>query len=346
MHADPATTGPADARRLDAPWVAATLDELIVGATERTTVRTDDAKSGASFERLQIGGSSHFLKVLSAESDWIMRVTGNTTNWEHTVWRNGLYQRVPEEIDHAIVGMALEGSGPTARLAILMEDRGDHLVPPGDSPLPFEQHRTFIDHLAAFHAAFMGWRDDLGLQDLARRFMFFAPAVIEPELEVDDVPGPIAVAHQGWELLPQRAPQLDALVRSIHADPTALADAMRATPCTFVSGDWKLGNLGSNPDGRTIVLDWAYPGEAPPCWELMWYLALNRSRIPESKEATIASYRDALERHGVDTAGWWERQLALCTVGIIATFAWEKAVGDGDELRWWEERALAGAAWL
>ena len=130
---------------------------------------------------------------------------------------------------------------------------------------------------------------------------------------------------------------------TVHRDPDALSDALRATPLTFVAGDWKFGNVGHRPDGRTILLDWAYPGEAPPCWDLTWYLALNRARLPESKEATIARYRERLEAHGVATADWWDRQLGLSFVGMAAVFAWEKAVGDQDELDWWERAALDGA---
>jgi hypothetical protein len=95
-----------------------------------------------------------------------------------------------------------------------------------------------------------------------------------------------------------------------------------------------------------VLLDWAYPGEAPPCWDLTWYLALNRARLPESKEATIERYRSALEAHGVDTSDWWERQLGLTLVGMAAIFAWEKAVGDQAELEWWERAALDGARFL
>ena len=76
---------------VDIPRVAGSLDELVAGATDRVEVRTSDAKSGARFERLLIDGGPHFLKVLSAEDDWIMRVTGNTTNWEFKVWQAGLY---------------------------------------------------------------------------------------------------------------------------------------------------------------------------------------------------------------------------------------------------------------
>jgi thiamine kinase-like enzyme len=219
-------------------------------------------------------------------------------------------------------------------------------VPPGDDVLAVEQHDRFVEHLATFHASFLGWRDTIGLQDLARRFLWFAPSTIAPELARADVPGPIAAAADGWLRLPERSPRLADLVRSVHAEPAALATALAATPQTFVAGDWKLGNLGSRPDGRTVVLDWAYPGEAPPCWELAWYLALNRARLPRSKEETIAAYRRDLERQGVDTGGWWDRQLGLCMVGMMATVAWEKALGDAVELAWWEGAALDGAAWL
>jgi hypothetical protein len=331
---------------LTAPRVAGSLDELIAGATDRVEVRSSDAKSGAHFETLRIDGVPHFLKVLSAEDDWIMRVTGNDSHWEFTVWQAGVYAATPPVIDHTIVAMALEDVGASRRLSILMTDCGADLVPPGDDPVPPQHHADWMDHMAQMHAHFLGWRDDLGLGPLWRRWLFFAPEIIAPELERADVPGPIAVAHQGWGLLPERAPRLHDLARAVHHDPDALSDALRTTPMTFVAGDWKLGNVGRRPDGRTVLLDWAYPGEAPPCWDLTWYLALNRARLPESKEATIERYRSRLEAHGVDTSDWWERQLGLTMVGMMADFAWEKAVGDQAELDWWERAALDGARWL
>ena len=125
-----------------------------------------------------------------------------------------------------------------------------------------------------------------------------------------------------------------------------LADALAATPATFIHGDWKMGNLGSRPDGRTILIDCAYPGEGPACHDLGWYLALNQARLPESKEDAIARFRAALERHGVATDGWWDRQLDLSLLGTVVQFGWEKALGDDVELAWWLDRARAGAAWL
>ena len=82
------------------------------------------------------------------------------------------------------------------------------------------------------------------------------------------------------------------------------------------------------------------------CSDLAWYLAINCRRLPQSKEASIAAYREALElrhRHGP----WWDRQLALCLLGALVLFGWEKALGGYDEeLAWWETKSLAAAALL
>jgi hypothetical protein len=78
------------------------------------------------------------------------------------------------------------------------------------------------------------------------------------------------------------------------------------------------------------------------------YLALNCGRLPRghTKETTIADFRVALERHGVDTAGWWDRQLGLCLLGTLVQFGWEKALGADRELGWWCDAARNGARWL
>ena len=66
-----------------------------------------------------------------------------------------------------------------------------------------------------------------------------------------------------------------------------------------------------------------------------WYLALNRARLPESKEDTIARYR-ARSRRTAST-----RRLVGAAARALPrrhgrVFAWEKAVGDDAELEWWE----------
>ena len=322
------------------------IDDLIGAATERELLVASDGKSGNELERVVVDGRRLVVKHMSLAQDWIMRVVGDRVFWPYLAARAGLYDRVPPCIDHAVVAMALEGDALTGTLHVVMRDVGDHIIPEGHEPVTVEQHRGFLTHMAEMHATYWDWRDDVGLQSMEQRLLPFAPATIAPELARDEVPGPVAVAHQGWTLLDERAPSLAEVVFPLHADPGPLVVAMATTPATFLQGDWKMGNLGWHPEGRTILLDWAYLGAGPATWDLMWYLALNCARLPESKESSLDIYRAALEAAGVDTAPWWDRQLGLTTLGIMVSFAWEKAVGDDDELAWWVDRVEASRHWL
>jgi hypothetical protein len=298
-----------------------------------------DGRSGSAFERVTIDGEPYFLKCLSPASDWIMRVTGDHVHRPYLVWKAGIMTRVPSSIDHTVVAMEIKGEGDRAVLSMLMRDVGPHLVPEGDSVVPPSQHEGFVEHLAQLAARFWGWEDDIGgLSTMIERIRFFAPDNIAPELAAKTVPGPLAAADKGWRVLPDRSPALFRVAAALHAQPQRVTGPLAGTPTTFLQGDWKMGNLGTHPDGRTILLDWAYPGPGPACWDLMWYLALNRARIPESKEASIARFRAELERLGVSTREWWQLQLDLCLVAMMATFGWEKALGAEDELRWWERK--------
>ncbi len=328
------------------PWIAASRADLLAGVQSRTVVDPSDGKSGSDFEKVTIDGQPYFAKTLGYRTDWIMRITGDRDLRTLKIWRAGIMHDVPPEIDHAVVGMAADGEGEDALLTILMRDIGAGLFPEGDSTISADDNLGLIEAMAALSARYWEWPDDIGLTTLEERVRFFAPDNIAPEAAVADPPGPIRVAVQGWPRLAERAPGLAELLAAIHAEPAALADAMRSTPATFLHGDWKMGNLGRHPDGRTILLDWAYPGSGPVLWDLAWYLALNSARLPISKEATVEVLRDALEQRGVRTDGWFDLQLDLCLLGMIACFGWEKAMGDDDELRWWQERTWRGARHL
>lgn len=310
--------------------------ELLARASSRERVVPADARSGAVFERIVVGPDRYFIKRLSFASDWVMRAIGDRVCRQYLVWQEGIMDQTPDCIDHAVVAMARDGAGDDALLTIVMRDVGEFLIPPGDAMLRSGQHAGFIAHMAALSAAFWGWEDQVGLTTMAQRIRFFAPDIIAAELDVPEVPGPIAAAAAGWAALPGRSPRLWQLAQMVHHRPEVITEPLAETPHTFLAVDWKLGNLGTHPDGRTILLDWAFPGSGPVCWDLCWYLALNRARLPEPKEAVISRFRTALEHQGISTSSWWQRQLDLCMIGIMATFGWEKALGDARELLWWE----------
>jgi len=328
--------------------VAASLEELLDGATVREPFLHSDSKSGVGFEKVVIGGEPHILKHVHIDHDWTMRFFGETTCVPVEVWRAGLMDALPERIDHATVGVAGGFGRDGLGGALLMRDVSAALVPAGDESLPLEHHLQLLDDLAALSARMWGWTDDTGvLLPMANHWLAFTDTVIAAE-EANGFPDAVPrIAKEGWSRFEGRAaPAVRDLVQSLRRDRRPLVDAVAATPLTFLHGDWKLGNVGIGADGRTVLIDWTYCGEGPICFELGWYLAINSARLPHSKEDAMAALRASLERHGVDTNGWWERQLGLCLLGALVLFGWEKAFGTDDEFGWWCDRAVEGARLL
>lgn len=322
------------------------VDQLLVDA-ERRMPLDSAGKSGARLERVVIDGAPYVVKYLDHEADWTLRAAAVPGSAVVELWRRGILDALPACIDQPIVAAAHDRERPTLS-AILMRDVGDALVPVCDDPITLGQHETFVDHMAAIHAEFWETERDIDVVTAERRYLELSPrmAAVEAGLRSDHVV-PRLVA-QGWPLLAEVAPVAARVVVPLAHDPGPLVDALASTPQTFVHGNWKLDNLGTDGQGRTILLDWELPGRGAAASDLAWYLAINCRRLPTSKEEAIVGYRDALERHGVDTGGgWWERQLALCLLGALVQFGWEKALGGyDDELAWWEERAVLAQSLL
>jgi Phosphotransferase enzyme family len=321
--------------------LAPSVDALVAGASRREPMESTDSKSGARFERVVIDDERYVLKLVDRADDWIARQTGDISCWPVRVWEAGVVDLAPDCIDHAIVGAARAGTGG----AVLMRDVSEWLVPADDTPLPLEQHLRFLDHLAAFHAACWGWDDIVGLCPLVNRYSFFGAEALACEAALGSPAQVPRIAADGWALLAGVAPELANAVAPLRAEPWRLVAALDDTPHTFLHGDWKLGNLGSHPDGRTVLVDWSLPGAGPPLTELAHYVALNVARLPigHATDDAIDAYRRALHRHGVDTDPWWDRQLALCLLGVMVQLAWNKAYDpDPEELAWWDARVTEG----
>jgi hypothetical protein len=319
------------------------LDDWLGAATSRQPWFPEDTKSGARFERLVIGGETYVLKYQDLRDDWLMRATGDTGDRYVRLWQSGLLDRLPDVIDHAVVAAGFEaGVG-----RILLRDVSSQLLAPGQ-PFTTFQHQRFIEHMATLHAAFWGWRDEVGLTATAKRYLMFSPEVARSEAAIGSPAVVPKVMSEGWARLPEASPALAAVVFPLLEDPSPLVSALGSVPHTLVHGDWKAANIGSHADGRTVLLDFGeLPGEATPIADLAWYLALNADLLPESKDAALDRYRLALDERGVGTAGWWDGAVALELLGTMVQFGWEKALGGrGPELTWWEEKALEGARLL
>jgi hypothetical protein len=326
--------------------VASSLDELLADVDERSPFKASDSLSGSRFERVTVHGVAMVLKYLCVDDDWIMRATGDLDCRVLTLIGLGVIDQVPECIDPAVVAVAPYVSQHGHRgAALLMRDVGHLLVRPGDAVIPLESHRRYLEHIAALHAEWWDRADGVDVFPLAHHYTFLTPTMAVSEAErggIDPVPKAVA---QGWAALRAASPGMAATLGALAADPGPLVGALQATPLTVVHGDCKLGNMGEHHDGRTILLDWDRCGAAPATFDLAWYLAVNCARLPESKEKAITAYRDALERLGVATAGWWDRQLALTLLGAALQLAWAKA-GEPEELGWWQDRVTEGERFL
>ena len=158
------------------PEPQADLNELLATATERAPWQPGDTKSGARFERVVIEGSRYVLKYQDPKDDWLLRATGDPGARYVRLWEEGLLDRLPDVIDAAVV--AADFDGAVGR--VLLRDITDALLP-ADQPFSEARHSRFLDHMAALHAAFWGWKDDVGLTPLAVRYLTFSPTVAAAE---------------------------------------------------------------------------------------------------------------------------------------------------------------------
>jgi hypothetical protein len=329
--------------------VAASVDELLDGAVRDGEFVPDDSRSGSLFERVDIDGERCVVKYVDPDHDFTMRVSGDIGCRPRRVWEAGLMDLVPESIDHGQLGAAPWGRNGWG-VAILMRDLSHELIPVNDEPVTAAEHLRFLDSCAAMAAASWGWHDDHGLLAHHLRWAFFGTSQLAGEERLGFPELVPKLAMVGWDRFAGKVadPAVFAAVDALRRDVHPLSRALHSTPQCFLHGDWKFGNLGTARDGRAVLIDWAYPGEGPIAHELAWYLALNRARLPagHDKESTISDFREALERHGIDTEPWWRRQLDLCLLGALVQFGWEKALGDGDdadaELAWWVAAARRG----
>jgi Phosphotransferase enzyme family len=339
----------------DAPAAApafapAGLDELLAGATERTVLAEAPGKSGARLERVVIAGQPYVLKHLDLAEDWTMRASGCLAGAPLLAWERGILARLPACINQPIVGVARthgHGAAPSGGCALLMRDVSRWLVPATDEPIRSDQHLRFLRHMAALHAAFWACGAECEVVPAMHRYLELSPWLAVAEAAMGSAHLVPRLVGQGWPRLAEVAPAAAAIVIPLARDPGPLVAALAATPQTFVHSNWKLDNLGTDDAGRTVLLDWEQPGRGAALSDLAWYLAINCRRLPQGKEDSIAAYRQALEECGIVTEPWWERQLALCLLGALVQFGWEKALGGYDEeLAWWEGQAARAVPYL
>jgi len=246
------------------------LAELLAAATWREPVADGPGKSGAILERLEIDGQPYVLKHLDLARDWTMRASGCLRGAPLELWERGVLDRLPDCINQPIVAVAPEGGAdrdagtgpeasggpsPSGGCAVLMHDVGRWLVPVSDDPIPLDQHRRFLAHMAALHAAFWGCGPEIDVVPTMHRYLELSPWLAEAEADTGSDHLVPQLVGKGWPMLAAVAPAAAAVAGPLARDPSRLVEALAGTPQTFVHSNWKLDNLGTDEQGRTVLLE-------------------------------------------------------------------------------------------
>lgn len=343
-----------------APQILSELTGHAITTVNARPVRPKYALSGSRIVVVETNdgaGPRCILKRVARAWDWQMRATDDFGCRTALMWQAGLFNRMPPELDHAMLACARDGEG----WAILMQDVEAALCP--YRPFRADEHARYVDALAALHAAF--WDDPdlrdpaLGLCTLRHVYSIFAPATGQREAGgEEEVPRRI---REGWERFPQAVDRdVAEIVLKLAADPAPLCAALARYPYTLVHGDWRHANQGLREiDGRArvVLLDWQMAAAAPPAVELGRFLGTNSPLLPVSKERTLALYEDRLAQrlgprfHQEE----WRTQLALGLLGGFVQDGWAIALKAADwaigadyrehwraDLRWWSARVREG----
>ena len=81
----------------------ALLDQLV----ERKPMQDHDGKSGALLEHARLAdGTRVVIKWLDRAADLVMQATGDEAGREYVLWRDGVFDRLPTGIGHAVLDAA------------------------------------------------------------------------------------------------------------------------------------------------------------------------------------------------------------------------------------------------
>jgi hypothetical protein len=319
-------------------------------ALERATEHSglgDDGKSGATLERVTLpDGTRVVVKRYDVSADLVMRLTGDQRGREVELLRAGLFEALPPEIGHAVLGGWFEGD----RGVVVMRDLGAAVLGWHDRLDP-ARCRSVARATAALHRRF---REAIPsevadvLTPLDHAVGLFQPERIRPyagEQLVD-------LALRGWECWPEVARgEVPDAVLALAQDPSPLVRALGQWPATLLHGDLATVNMAFAGERLTLI-DWGMAFAAPGAVDIGRFLAGCGHLLDVTPDDFLESYRSA--------AGDGHDEDAL-TLGLLAGLVWlgwNKALDisehpdphvrerERNALPWWLAHAETGLALL
>lgn len=314
------------------------LQDAVELAVERVVLAGHLGKSGAGLERVRLAdGRTLVVKRLTPESDFTLAMTGGTIGRECLLWQDGVLDRLPPGVGHAVVGAWLDGDATV----IAMRDLGSCVLTWGDR-VPAASAEWMAERVARLHHGFLGTPPS-GLASLGSVIGIFAPHRIAPLAAAGNELCTLAL--RGWELFAELVPaDVADPVLAVLIDPAPLVDALLSGPVTLCHGDLATVNMAIEGDTLTL-LDWAMPVAAPGAFDVARFVAGCSQVIDVGREEFIDLWaRAAGDAHD-------ERSLRLALLVGVAWLGWNKALDAAEhpdpatrareqqDLDWWVGQA-------
>lgn len=264
--------------------------------------------SGNALERVVLADGRRLVaKRIVPRLNWLERVSDDRGR-EALLFRDGVLDRMPPEIDHTIVAAASDGDA----WWIVMRDVSD-LVLPDDRRISREEGRRLLECVNLMWEEF--WGETVPhLGDQQARIAAASPTVAEVERDgIDLLPKQFEAF---WEAFAEAVePDVADPVLAILGDPAPLADELEACGTTMIHGDLRDEQLGITDDGL-IVLDWGVATQGHPALDFAWYLAHDAWRTDATHEEIENDFRGARgERDD-------PRALELGMIAGLAMYGW------------------------
>lgn len=212
-------------------------------------------------------GQPIVIKHLVPGLDWMARATQDPGR-EALLFTEGVYDTLPPRMRSPVILAEEHDSG----WILVMEDVGEQL-----RAVVERRDRAVLTHLLEavhdLHMTSPAQPPSRSLCTVADRLRLFSPvrSLIERR-GCDTLPKTFLTS---WEIFAERVDRdvADAVLQLV-ADPSRLLAALAAEQdSTLLHGDYRPANVGIEPDGRVVALDWGLACWGPPALDFMWFLS-------------------------------------------------------------------------
>lgn len=287
--------------------------DVLRDVVERTAVADHAGKSGAGLERVRLrDGRALVVKRVDPEHDVTLALTGGGPSREYVLWRDGVFDRLPPGVGHAVVDGWVDGDSTV----LVLRDLGDRVLT-WDDRLSADQAARTMAAVASLHRAFLGQAPP-GLAPLDLVLTLFTPRRIRAA-KVDEVEL-MRLALRGWELFADTVPaDVAEPVLALLDDPAPLVAALQRAPTTLLHGDLATVNLALDGDDL-VLIDWAMSTAGPGAVDIARFVAGCSSVVDATREEVIGWYRAAAGSACDD------RTMHLGLLSAMVWLGWNKAL--------------------